>query len=181
MHEGMGLTSLLGPSGNQAGEFFACCAAPVRLIHGACGSRLGFPFGGLLGLALAKQRGDLFGFEESGNTKEVCFLLRTDLRSKPELSTIEQRAQLSGSSSNKPAIPLYRKVLIVARVAAPWKACIPMFITEAIWAAFPPGKIRDYCEWINEAKTDATRDKRIAQALDWIGEGKGRNWKYEKK
>jgi uncharacterized protein YdeI (YjbR/CyaY-like superfamily) len=51
----------------------------------------------------------------------------------------------------------------------------------AIWAAFPPGKIRDYCEWINEAKTDATRDKRIAQAVDWIGEGKGRNWKYEKK
>ena len=52
---------------------------------------------------------------------------------------------------------------------------------EAIWVTFPPGKIRDYCEWINEAKTDATRDKRIAQAVDWIGEGKGRNWKYEKK
>ncbi|BAI97319.1 hypothetical protein Sj15T_17590 [Sphingobium sp. TA15] len=51
----------------------------------------------------------------------------------------------------------------------------------AIWAGFPPGKIRDYCEWINEAKTDATRDKRIAQAVEWIAEGKGRNWKYEKR
>ncbi|WHO41200.1 YdeI/OmpD-associated family protein [Sphingobium sp. AP49] len=48
-----------------------------------------------------------------------------------------------------------------------------------VWAAFPPGKIRDYCEWIIDAKTDATRDKRIAQAVAWIAEGKGRNWKYE--
>lgn len=51
----------------------------------------------------------------------------------------------------------------------------------AIWAAFPPGKIRDYCEWINEAKTDATRDRRIAQAVLWVADGKGRNWQYQKK
>ncbi|WP_150290744.1 YdeI/OmpD-associated family protein [Sphingobium estronivorans] len=51
----------------------------------------------------------------------------------------------------------------------------------AVWAAFPPGKVRDYCEWINDAKSDATRDKRIAQAVAWIAEGKGRNWKYEKR
>lgn len=51
----------------------------------------------------------------------------------------------------------------------------------AVWASFPPGKIRDYCEWINDAKTDATRDKRIAQAVEWIAEGKSRNWKYEKR
>lgn len=50
----------------------------------------------------------------------------------------------------------------------------------AVWSAFPPGKIRDYCEWIGEAKSDATRDKRIATALEWIAQGKGRNWKYEK-
>jgi uncharacterized protein YdeI (YjbR/CyaY-like superfamily) len=49
------------------------------------------------------------------------------------------------------------------------------------WAAFPPGKQRDYAEWIGEAKTDTTRDHRIAQAVAWIAQGKGRNWKYEKK
>ncbi len=52
---------------------------------------------------------------------------------------------------------------------------------SAVWAAFPPGKVRDYCEWINEAKTDATRDKRIAQAVEWIADGKARNWKYDKR
>ncbi|HUD93154.1 YdeI/OmpD-associated family protein [Sphingobium sp.] len=51
----------------------------------------------------------------------------------------------------------------------------------AFWSAFPPGKIRDYAEWIGEAKTDITRDRRIAQAVEWIAEGKGRNWKYEKR
>ncbi|WP_311267032.1 YdeI/OmpD-associated family protein [Sphingobium sp. WCS2017Hpa-17] len=50
----------------------------------------------------------------------------------------------------------------------------------AIWSSFPPGKIRDYAEWISEAKTDATRDRRVAQAVEWIAESKGRNWKYEK-
>lgn len=50
----------------------------------------------------------------------------------------------------------------------------------AVWAGFPPGKLRDYCEWINDAKSDSTRDKRIAQAVEWIAQGKGRNWKYQK-
>ena len=49
------------------------------------------------------------------------------------------------------------------------------------WADFPPGKVRDYYEWINDARTDATRDRRIAQAVEWIAAGKGRNWKFEKR
>ncbi|WP_375197301.1 YdeI/OmpD-associated family protein [Sphingobium sp.] len=51
----------------------------------------------------------------------------------------------------------------------------------AVWAVFPPGKIRDYCEWVGDAKSEVTRDKRIAQAVEWIAQGKGRNWKYEKR
>lgn len=43
-----------------------------------------------------------------------------------------------------------------------------------------PGYRREYIEWVADAKTDATRDKRIAQAVEWIGEGKHRNWKYQK-
>lgn len=46
--------------------------------------------------------------------------------------------------------------------------------------AFTPGKQREYNEWIAEAKTDATRAKRVAQAVEWIAEGKPRNWKYMK-
>ena len=44
---------------------------------------------------------------------------------------------------------------------------------------FPPSCKREYVEWITEAKTDATRDKRLATTLEWLTEGKRRNWKYE--
>jgi len=45
--------------------------------------------------------------------------------------------------------------------------------------AFAPGKQRDYIEWIIEAKREETRAKRLAQTLEWLAEGKSRNWKYE--
>src|SRR5436305_271997 len=45
----------------------------------------------------------------------------------------------------------------------------------------PPSAQRDYFEWIADAKQDATRSKRIATAVEWLSEGKRRNWKYEAK
>ncbi len=44
---------------------------------------------------------------------------------------------------------------------------------------FPPSCKREYIEWVTEAKTDATRDKRLATTMEWLTEGKRRNWKYE--
>lgn len=44
---------------------------------------------------------------------------------------------------------------------------------------FPPSHRKEYLQWITGAKTAATREKRMATALEWIAEGKGRNWKYE--
>ena len=46
--------------------------------------------------------------------------------------------------------------------------------------AFPPGRRREYVEWIVEAKQEATRQKRLATAIEWLAEGKPRNWKYMK-
>jgi len=43
-----------------------------------------------------------------------------------------------------------------------------------------PSHRREYVEWINEAKSETTRDKRIATAIEWLSEGKARNWKYER-
>lgn len=51
---------------------------------------------------------------------------------------------------------------------------------KTVFDNFPPGKRKDYIEWITEAKTEATKLKRIETAVEWIAEGKGRNWKYEK-
>jgi uncharacterized protein YdeI (YjbR/CyaY-like superfamily) len=50
-----------------------------------------------------------------------------------------------------------------------------------IFETFSPSHKKEYLQWITEAKTEDTRNRRMETALEWIGEGKGKNWKYEKK
>ena len=50
---------------------------------------------------------------------------------------------------------------------------------KAVLDSFPPSAQRDYFEWIAEAKQDATRQKRIVTAIEWLSEGKRRHWKYQ--
>lgn len=53
-------------------------------------------------------------------------------------------------------------------------------VASTTFAAFPPSHRREYLEWIQEAKQDSTRARRITQAIEWLAAGKSRNWKYEK-
>jgi uncharacterized protein YdeI (YjbR/CyaY-like superfamily) len=48
-------------------------------------------------------------------------------------------------------------------------------------AALKKNKKTQYVEWITEAKGDDTRARRIATTIEWLCEGKSRNWKYMKK
>ncbi len=50
---------------------------------------------------------------------------------------------------------------------------------RAAFDAFSPSHRREYVEWITEAKTDATRQKRLEQTLAQLAEGKSRHWKYQ--
>lgn len=50
---------------------------------------------------------------------------------------------------------------------------------KTVFENFPYSKRRDYVEWLTSAKREATRDKRLATAIEWLAEGKSRNWKYE--
>jgi uncharacterized protein YdeI (YjbR/CyaY-like superfamily) len=50
---------------------------------------------------------------------------------------------------------------------------------QATFDAFPPSHRREYVDWVAEAKRDETRERRIEQAIEWLAEGKSRNWKYE--
>lgn len=77
-----------------------------------------------------------------------------------------------------------------ARTAARPTLPVPPYLAAALakhakaratFDAFPPSHRRDYIEWLTEAKTEATREKRLATTIEWLSEGKGRNWKYERK
>jgi len=50
---------------------------------------------------------------------------------------------------------------------------------KATFDNFPPSQQRDYVDWVTEAKRDETRAKRLAQTVEWLAQGKRRNWKYE--
>lgn len=50
----------------------------------------------------------------------------------------------------------------------------------AVFEAFRPSHQREYVEWLTEAKRDATRHQRLATAIEWMAEGKPRNWKYQR-
>lgn len=49
------------------------------------------------------------------------------------------------------------------------------------YEAFPPSQKREYLDWVADAKTDDTRKRRVAQAVEWMAQGKRRNWKYERR
>ena len=49
-----------------------------------------------------------------------------------------------------------------------------------VFEEFSPSNKREYVEWLTEAKTEETRHRRLATAMEWMTEGKVRNWKYIK-
>ena len=52
---------------------------------------------------------------------------------------------------------------------------------KAVYDKFSPSHKKEYLEWIVEAKTEETRNKRMENAIEWLTEGKSRNWKYQRK
>jgi uncharacterized protein YdeI (YjbR/CyaY-like superfamily) len=52
---------------------------------------------------------------------------------------------------------------------------------KAVYDNFSPSHKKEYLEWIVEAKTEETRNKRMETAIEWLNEGKARNWKYQRK
>ncbi|HEY0065045.1 MAG TPA: DUF1801 domain-containing protein [Telluria sp.] len=71
---------------------------------------------------------------------------------------------------------------------APHELAVPDYLTAALHANETARKVfdagstsfkREYVDWLEEAKTEATRLRRMEQALAWLAEGKARNWKYQ--
>ena len=98
------------------------------------------------------------------------------------ISYIKEAAKLNKESVK---LPSPAKPRTAAKAPEP-----PGYMIEALkknkkaWTnfqAFTSGQQKEYIEWITEAKTESTRNKRMAYILDWVEEGKIRNWKYLRK
>ncbi|HTM05497.1 MAG TPA: YdeI/OmpD-associated family protein [Vicinamibacterales bacterium] len=131
---------------------------------------------------LLTLNGKPLGFGADGQLSHVTS--KKDLPPRPVLvALVKQAAKLnadgvktsvmSGARSRRPAKPVtvpadFRRALATNKEA------------RDTFDSFSPSQRREYVEWISEAKQEATRAKRLAASVEWLAEGKPRNWKYMK-
>jgi uncharacterized protein YdeI (YjbR/CyaY-like superfamily) len=72
-----------------------------------------------------------------------------------------------------------KKVLVVPEELS--EALVANKNAKHTFDSFSVSRQREYADWISEAKTEETKFKRLETAVDWLAEGKPRNWKYMKK
>jgi uncharacterized protein YdeI (YjbR/CyaY-like superfamily) len=106
----------------------------------------------------------------------------SDLPSKKVLTGYVKRAvKLNEERAKAPKVPKPRQSKPEVETPAPLLAALKKNRKAKVtFDSLSPSHRREYVEWISEAKTDVTRDKRIATTTEWLTEGKSRNWKYER-
>jgi uncharacterized protein YdeI (YjbR/CyaY-like superfamily) len=120
----------------------------------------GSPKAGAMG-----QFGKLTSLDDLPSDKELDALIR-------EAATLAKAAPVPRQTKHEPKpAPVMHPDFAAALAKTPQ--------AQAALDSFPPSAQRDYLEWIDEAKQDATRAKRIATAVEWLSEGKRRHWKYQ--
>lgn len=112
------------------------------------------------------QFGKLASLKDLPSKKELAALLRKAMALN---EAGVKHARPKAGSKPPPAPPEDLAALLAKRQHA---------AARKAWDTFPPGAQSEYIDWITEAKTDATRQKRLATTLAWLAEGKRRNWKY---
>lgn len=110
-----------------------------------------------------------------GHLKKITSI--KDLPSKKILlSYLKEAAKLNADGIKRAPKPKVKKELVV-----------PAYFTKVLkknkkafetFKSFSYSHKKDYVDWITEAKTDETRNKRIATTIVWLAKGRPRNWKY---
>jgi uncharacterized protein YdeI (YjbR/CyaY-like superfamily) len=101
-----------------------------------------------------------------------------DLPPRPKLEAMVRKAMALIDEGVKPVRDKHAKPPF--KVPEDLRAAIDAVpAAAATFDGFPPSCQREYVEWVTEAKREETRVKRLAQTVEWLAEGKRRNWKYE--
>jgi uncharacterized protein YdeI (YjbR/CyaY-like superfamily) len=103
--------------------------------------------------------------EELPSPRDLIAIVRT-----AAASTKTPRQKTVKRAARPVAVPAYFRAALSKNAKA-----------RTAFDGFPPSHKREYVEWMESAKTDETRQRRLATALQWIASGKSRNWKYERR
>ncbi len=98
------------------------------------------------------------------------------------IAFIKQAVKLNQQGVKLPSKPKLTAKSAAADVPADLQKALNKNKTaKAVFEAFSNSNRKEYIDWIEEAKTEATRLKRLETAIEWIAEGKIRHWKYIRK
>lgn len=93
------------------------------------------------------------------------------------IALIHQAVELNEKGIKVAKKPVDKKDLVVP--ADLTKALSKNKAAKTAFDKFSYSHKKEYVQWIEEAKTEPTRNKRLATTVEWLSEGKSRNWKYE--
>lgn len=191
-------------------EKSAAFARPVlkklrKLIAQACPDAVetikwSFPnyeiYGSMLCSMAAFKEHCAFGFWKASLLKDPAGILQlADRNAMGHLDKIQTLKDLPSdkiliSYLKEAALLNKNKIKIVRPKTTPKKALpMPKELATALgknkkaqagFDGFSPSHQREYIEWIQEAKTEETKNKRVETTVAWAAEGKSRNWKYKK-
>ncbi len=131
---------------------------------------------------------NLFNSDPKASMCSIKFMDVSDVPSEKVLIGYIRQAM----ALNDPDVVARQCALNAAKAAPPRPVIVPPDLAAALkqpanaaaretFEKFPPSHKREYAEWINEAKREETRQSRLATTLEWLNEGKPKNWKYMKK
>ena len=176
-----------------------------KLVHEACPAasetvKWGMPFfehnGGLLCNMASFKQHCAFGFWNASLLKDPKGVVQ--VKNKTSMGHFERITSLGDLPPDRTILSLIKEAASLnekgIKKPAPKKTPKPELpVPPALAAALKknkkaktyfdetaPSNRREYIEWIAEAKTEPTRDKRVATAVEWMAEGKSRNWQYKK-
>lgn len=176
-----------------------------KLIHETCTDveeniKWGMPsfeyFGMMCGFAAFKQH-CTFGFWKASLMKDPVLMINA--KSENAMGHLGRITSLKDLPSDKKIISYIKEAMrlneegikvVKAKPVKEKDIVVPEDVLSSIkknkkafatFKAFSASNKKEYLDWITEAKTDATKEKRLSQAIEWMAEGKPRNWKYMKK
>jgi uncharacterized protein YdeI (YjbR/CyaY-like superfamily) len=176
-----------------------------KLVHKACPEveetiKWGFPhfeYKGVMCSMAAFKNHCAFGFWKSAIMSDPEKIM--EVKHRGAMGNFQRITSLSDLPSDKILIAYIKESkrlneddikLLPRKKTIVKKLLVPVYFVKALktnkdaWKNFDKfsySNKKEYLEWIDEAKTQVTRGKRIETAVEWISEGKSRNWKYMKK
>ncbi len=177
-----------------------------RLVHQACPDvqetmKWSFPhfeYQGVLCFMSAFKQHCAFGFWKSSVLSESAAKVNTS--NTQAMGQFGRITSIDDLPSERQMLSLIKKAVKVneskvrpsprAAKAAPEPVKVPDYFMAAlrrdkkamaVFTNFSPSHKREYVEWVTKSKSDETRERRLVQAIEWMAEGKPRNWKYTRR